>query len=200
MCRPRRGHTIIVMPIIGRLCTLAIPVLLLVYALARYADGRDGDYGPGLPWAAGHIAFLGAFLGFGLLTILLRIHLRSGAPVLREAATGAALLGVALFCWVILTDLLPGLDARAALPDPIMAMGPVLFIAGFVGLLALVARHRPAVPLLTPALTLIALVLVGANLDLLAVTAGLLLVAVWPLRRLHRAEPVNHPYVRRPAP
>lgn len=70
-----------------------------------------------------------------------------------------------------------------------MALGPAAFIAGFVGLLAIAARRSPAPTLVTPALGLVAFVLVGADLDLLPVTAGLLLVALWPVRRLAPARP-----------
>lgn len=65
-----------------------------------------------------------------------------------------------------------------------MAVGPAVFVAGVVGLLAIAARRSPAVTWITPGLSLVALVLVGADLDLLAVTAGLLLVGLWPVRRL----------------
>lgn len=163
---------------------LAAPALLLIYAVARFIDGRDRDHGPSAAWNVGHLAFLGAFLGFGLLTVALYRHLRRGTDPWLTAAGSASLVGVALFCWVILTDLIPSLDARASLPDPVMAVGPAVFIAGFVGLLLIAARRSNAVPVVTPGLSLLVFVLIAAELDLLAVAAGLLLMALWPVRRL----------------
>lgn len=64
-----------------RTVPLAAPALLLIYAAARYVDGRDGDHGPKASWNVGHLAFLGAFLGFGLLTVGLRRHLRGPPPI-----------------------------------------------------------------------------------------------------------------------
>lgn len=172
-----------------RTVPLAVPALFLLYAVARFIDGRDGDHGPSASWNVGHLAFFGAFLGLGLLTVALRRNLRRGTDPWLDAVGGASLVGVALVCWVILTDLIPSLDARASLPDPVMAVGPAVFIVGFVGLLVIAARRSSAVTPVTPGLGLLAFGLVGADLDLLAVTAGLLLVALWPVRRLAPARP-----------
>ena len=162
----------------ARLIAMLVPALLLAYAVARWADGRDGSHGPGAAWDVGHVAFLGAFAGFGLLTFAL--WRPSANRIGATFAATASFLGVLLFCWVILTDLLPALDRRASLPDLVMAVGPPLFIAGFVALLAIHCRQA-CVPRwwLPPMLALIALALVGANLDLLPATAALLALSLW---------------------
>ncbi len=165
-----------------RIVPLLIPALLLVYAVARFVDGRDGEHGGSLAWDVGHVAFLGAFIGFGVLTLALRRWLMGPRRrIAVEAAALASLIGVVLFCWVILTDLSSSLDNRASLPEPVMQVGPLVFIVGFVGLLVLAAISSAKVSFLTPLLALLALILVGADLDLLAGTAVLLLVALWPL-------------------
>lgn len=130
----------------------------------------------------GHVAFLGAFIGFGVLTLVLRRWLIDHRPrIAVETAALASLIGVVLFCWVILTDLSSWLDDRASLPEPVMQVGPLAFIAGFVGLLVLAALSSAKVSFLSPVLALMALILVGADLDLLAGTAVLMLGALWPL-------------------
>lgn len=76
-----------------RALTIAIPVLLLAYGVARLSDGADGYYGPGTAWNIGHLAFLAPFAGFGALTI----HFwRVGSPYGRILAitAGASLVGV----------------------------------------------------------------------------------------------------------
>lgn len=165
--------------------TISIPLLMLVYGVARWFDGRDGDYGPGAAWNIGHVAFLVAFVGFAALTIHFwrsSSHPRAGTVI----ANVASLVGVGLFLWVITTDLVPALDERASLPDPIMAVGPLIFIVGFVTSLAIHARQIGmkwwGVP---PLLALAALVVVGANLDLLPVTAVLLGAALIPVGMAH---------------
>jgi len=172
-----------------RVLTTAIPLLMLVYGVARLLDGRDGVYGPGLAWNMGHLAFLAAFMGLGALTVhFWRSNPRAKGGVL--AAYVAALVGVALFVWVIVIDLVPSLDERASLPDPIMAVGPLIFISGFVASLTLHARRVGirwwAAP---PLLALAAMVAVGADLDLLPVTALLLAAALVPVG-LRDAQPV----------
>lgn len=164
-----------------RALTIPIPLLMLLYGVARWFDGRDGEYGPGVAWNIGHVAFLAAFVGFGALTV----HFwRSSARPHPAAIVAyvASLVGVALFLWVILTDLIPALDERASLPDPVMAVGPLIFIVGFVASLALHTR-RVGMPgwIAPPLLTLAALIVVGANLDLLPLTAVLLAAALVPV-------------------
>lgn len=178
----------------ARPLALLISALLLTYAAARWVDGRDGFHGPGVAWNVGHVAFLGAFVGFGVLTFLLW---RSSAHHrLATFAATASSLGVLLFCWVILTDLFASLDRRASLPDLVMAVGPVIFIAGFVALLAIHCRQAGVSPWwLPPMLALIALALVGANLDLLPATAVLMSLALW---NVHLPQPHQH-VVRRKA-
>jgi len=164
-----------------RITTTLVPALLMVYAVARWVDGRDDTYGPGLAWNVGHLAFLGAFAGFGLLTadFWQRSPRRHAGVAL---ATAASMVGVLLFCWVIVTDLSPALDERASLPDPVMMVGPLVFIVGFVAALALHCRQTCVARWgLPPAAALTALVLVGASLDLLPLTAVLMGAALWPV-------------------
>lgn len=40
-----------------RTAATASPLLLLVYGVSRFVDGRDGSHGPGLAWNLGHVAF-----------------------------------------------------------------------------------------------------------------------------------------------
>lgn len=170
---------------------VAVPALLFVYAVSRWFDGRDSQYGPGAAWNIGHLAFLGAFVGFACLVVhFLRVSRRCTAANVVPAV--AAFAGVALFYWVILTDLIPALDDAAALPDPLMAAGPILFTVGFSASLALHARQQGLRAWWgPPALTLIAFPLAGANLDLLPVTATLVSIAlIWVgLRTRTHTEP-----------
>lgn len=176
----------------------AVPALLAVYAVARPIDGSNGDYGPGLAWNIGHLAFLGAFIGFGVLTAYFWRASPQPHPGVVTSAL-ASLVGVALFCWVIVTDLIPSLDDGASLPDAVMAMGPLVFIVGFVVSLAL-HGHQTKMRLwwLPPTLALAGLLTVGANLDLLPVTtvlvgAALLWAGSHQHVRLHRDTPAPGP-------
>lgn len=167
----------------ARALTVTIPLLLMVYGAGRYIDGRDGAHGPGPAWDIGHAAFLVAFIGFGALTLhFWRTSSQpAGGAILLYVST---LIGVSLFLWVIITDLAPALDERASLPDAVVAVGPPLFVIGFVGSLALHTRSATmrwwAAP---PLLALVALVLASADLDLLPITAVLLGLALVPVGR-----------------
>ncbi|XBB66247.1 hypothetical protein ABFU82_19335 [Nocardioides sp. WV_118_6] len=157
-----------------------VPAALLVYAGCRWLDGRDGNHGPGLWWTIGHLAFLVAWVGFAALTVAMVRSLRAtgaAAPV----AGAATLAGIGAFAWVTLTDLAP---SWPDLPDPLRAVGPLLFLVGLMSLLALTARRRdshwwPVFPLLALAATAV----VSANLDLLSVAALLFGAALLPCAR-----------------
>lgn len=152
-----------------KLLAVGGPSFLLAYGLLRLVDGLDGSHGPGWAWNVGHFFFLVAFLMFGALIWKLR-HASA-------VAATAGLAGCAAFLWVILGDLfgdLPGL------PDPVMIAGPVLFQAGVLALLTVLAVRR-SVPVWSPVLVLAGFVLFMVNLDLLPLGALLLLAGLSPL-------------------
>lgn len=163
------------------LVTLAVPATLLVYAAARILDGRDGSHGPGFWWNVGHLAFLGTWFCFAILVGYL---VRTSSPVrpgLRLLAI-PALAGAAAFSWVVLGDLGLGLPD---LPDPLRTIGPLAFLIGFVPLVGATARARQVSPWWCyPVLIAAALLLVSADLDLLPLTALLLVPALRPFRAI----------------
>lgn len=166
-----------------RVVCAAVPLLLLVYAAARWVDGRDGAHGPGVAWNVGHVAFLVAFAGFGVVVVALaRATARDGGVRRTVAAvTGTlGLVGVGLFEWVILGDLVPAVDEMYELPDVVMAVGPLLFLVGLAVPLGVLAWGRPRrLPLAAPLAIVAALVLIAVDLDLLAVAAVLFGYGLW---------------------
>lgn len=166
-----------------RVTALATPLGLLCYAAARYLDGRDGSHGPGPAWTVGHVAFLVALAGFGVLALGLRpVLARSTRRAVADPLAATAIVGVLLFCWVTLTDLVPALKAGAPLPAPLKLVGPVLFVLGVLAQLSLLAVRRPRrLPPTTPAFALLAFAAIIADLDLLVVSAGCFLAAFLPV-------------------
>lgn len=121
-----------------RVAAVAAPVGMAAYGVFRWIDGRDGDRGgSGFAWDAGHLCFLVAMLAFGVFAVAAAARLRSR---LAAAAAVAAGLGVTAFTWVIIGDLSPAFDDAVPVPDPVMAAGPILLLAGLLPLFALVAR------------------------------------------------------------
>lgn len=187
------SHARPVPDLVTRVAAFVVPLLLLGYGAARHVDGLDGSHGPGPAWTIGHLAFLAAVLGLGVLAVRLGREGRRGPwPALADGGLLAALIGVGLFCWVILTDLSERLDDVASLPDALTTVGPLAFGGGLVTLLALQAGHW--VPWWSPFAVVGAFAALGADLDLL-VPAGLLFaLALWPLaRRPAGAERANYP-------
>jgi hypothetical protein len=172
---------------VTRVAALVVPLLLLGYGAARYVDGLDGSHGPGTAWTIGHLAFLAAMLGFGALAVGLGREGRRGPwPALAGGGLLATLVGVGLFCWVILTDLSARLEDVAALPDALMTLGPLAFGGGLVTLLALQVGRW--LPWWSPFAIVGAIAALGADLDLLAAAALLFALGLWPLvRRSPRA-------------
>lgn len=181
-----------------RTAAVGAPVLLLLYGILRIIDGLDGDHGPGWAWDLGHALFLVAFVLFAGLVVGLRRLLGSagaagssttpgtGLRVLLHVATAAGLVGVAAFLWVILGDLFPRLGDVAPLPDPVLAVGPLLFQFGLLTLLVRAAVGRPRlIPGWGPPLVLLGFVSIAVNLDLLPIGAALILAGLLPL--WHRA-------------
>ncbi|SCG73126.1 hypothetical protein GA0070609_4802 [Micromonospora echinaurantiaca] len=174
---------------------LGAPALLLLYGLLRLVDGLDGHRGPGWAWNLGHTFFLVAFVLFAVLLVGLRRLLRAAAPrqrALTMVATTLGLAGAAGFLWVILGDLFPRLSDAAPLPDPAMALGPLLFQVGILTLLVQAATTRPRLlPAWSPALVLLGFLPIAVNLDLLPLGAALILVGLLPLHRLTEHHPAE---------
>jgi hypothetical protein len=167
---PPGGHPGVVM----RFSALAAPAFLFVYGVLRLIDGLDGDHGPGLAWNLGHTAFLIAFLLFGVLAVFLRNKVPTA---LAWVATVAALLGVAAFVWVILGDLF---ESVPELPDPLFALGPIVFELGVLTLLVLHAVRR-LVPGWSPVVVFLGFIPIAVNLDLLPLGALVILGGLWPV-------------------
>ncbi len=164
---------------------LAAPALLAVYGLFRIIDGLDGGHGPGLSWTAGHIAFFASILGFGVLGVqLARTAPGRLAPITAVAST-AMLTGVALFLWVILTDLVPGLEQVWEPSGALMLIGPAALSLGLTGLLALNVGSEVAP--WTPIVFFGAFIVIGADLGFLLPAAGAMVLA---LRPRAKADPV----------
>ncbi|RLP98310.1 hypothetical protein EAD98_04795 [Micromonospora sp. CV4] len=176
-----------------RAAAVGAPVLLMLYGILRIIDGLDGDHGPGWAWDLGHALFLVAFVLFASLIVGMRRLLASagvagsrstGLRVLLDAATAAGLVGAGAFLWVILGDLFPRLGDAAALPDPAMAAGPLLFQFGLLTLLVRAAVVRPRLlPVWGPPLVLLGFVSIAVNLDLLPVGGALILSGLLPIGR-----------------
>ncbi|MFC0508231.1 hypothetical protein [Micromonospora costi] len=169
-----------------RLVAVTAPVLLLLYGILRLADGLDGDHGPGWAWNTGHSLFLASIVLFAALAVGLRRVLLADGPRLRaltDIATGATLAGAAGFVWVILGDLFAGLADAAPLPDPLFAVGPLLFQLGLLTLLVQAATVRPRrLPRWAPPVTFVGFAAIAVNLDLLPVAGALIFAALLPLR------------------
>jgi hypothetical protein len=164
-----------------KFAAIGAPLLILFYGIMRFVDGRDGDRGNGIAWDVGHSAFFLAFVLLAILAVSLRPRVPVNAPwqgVLRDVATGAALVGAAGFLWVTLTDLAPALDVD--LPDVLLTGLPLLFQLGMLTLLIrLVVARR--LPVWSPVAVLVGFLLIAVNLDLLPFGAVLILCGLVPL-------------------
>jgi hypothetical protein len=184
-----------------RISAVAAPVLLLFYGLLRLVDGLDGEHGPGLAWDIGHTMFFVAFLLFGVMVVGLRHMVPAtsrGRLVAAGSATVAGLFGVAAFLWVILGDLSEPIREQAPLPDPLYAVGPLLFQLGVLTLLVQLAVLRPRrLPPWSPVLVFLGFVPIAVNLDLLPLGALLILAGLAPLARRagSSAQPAEEPLV-----
>lgn len=168
-------------PVILRRVALAAPVLLLLYGVLRFADGLDGQRGPGLFWNAGHAAFFAAMTLFGVLAAGVR-GLLPGHHRLATAATAITLAGVLCFLWVIAGDLSATLRDAAPMPDPLQTAGPMLFPLGLLILFGLLVAAR-RLPVWTPLLFGAGIAAITVDLDLLPFAALAILAALAPLRR-----------------
>lgn len=162
-----------------RIAAVTAPAGMAAYGVFRWIDGRDGDHGPGWAWDVGHVCFLVAMLAFGVFAVAAAVRLRSRTAT---AAAVAAGVGVAAFTWVIVGDLSPTFDDAVPVPDPVMAAGPILLLAGLLPLFTLVARERlsrwwPVAPLAG----LAGFALISIDLDLLLAAAAAFALALVPL-------------------
>ena len=172
-------------PLVVRVCAFVGPVLLLVYGLVRQIDRLDGDIGPGSTWNVGHTLFLVGFVMFGVVIVGMRRLIDAGTGGLRlgaDAAMVAGLVGAGGFLWVTLGDLFEGLDDAAPLPESLKLIAPLAFELGWLSLLILLVVRSPRrLPWWSPVLVAGGFGVIAADLDLLSLGAGLLLVGLAPL-------------------
>jgi hypothetical protein len=166
--------------LLTRTASWTVPAALLAYAGCRWLDGRDGSHGPGFWWDLGHVAFLNSWLAFAALAVAMALRPSRLRPGVARALAVATVAGTAAFGWVTLTDLF---QTWPELPDPLRAIGPLLFLAGLATLLGATAQAQHQRNwLLYPALALAAVVCVSATLALLPLTAVLFVPALAPTR------------------
>jgi hypothetical protein len=164
---------------------IAGPGLLLVYAVCRWFDGLDGSHGPGWAWNLGHLTFLVSFVCFEIVLLSLNLSIARRGGTMRIVAVVAGVLGtvgVGLFLWVIVGDLLPSFVDAFDLPDPVMAAGPLLFLLGLMSPLVVLSWSRPRrLPAFAPVAVVLAFILIVANLDLLVLGALLFGWGLWSI-------------------
>jgi len=150
--------------------TIAAPLLMLGYGIARWIDGFDGARHNGPAWPVGHTMFFLAMVLFAVQAVALAGRSMSA---LAWPALAATLVGVFCFLWVITQDLFSGFTAD--LPGVLNAVGPPLFVVGLVTLLTLqvVARR---LPFWSPIAFLVGYLAISVDLDLLPF-ASLVLIA-----------------------
>jgi hypothetical protein len=157
---------------------IVAPLLMLVYGVLRWIDGRDGVRKNGAAWDVGHVCFLVAMVLFAVMAVLLANRAVRGRR-LAVVAAAAAVLGAGCFIWVIIGDLF---DEFPNLLPALNVSGPIIFVLGMIVLLGLeVAAGR--VPVWSPLLMFAGNVAVSVNLDLLPLGALLVLAATAPLAR-----------------
>jgi hypothetical protein len=178
------------MPLRVRIAAVAAPILLLLYGVLRLIDGLDGDHGPGLAWNLGHAFFFAAFVFLGLLLLGLRevtSVATARARLLTNLVVVAGLFGVGCFLWVILGDLFGDFRDAVPLPEPLEMIGPILFQLGVLTLLIMLVTARPRrLPAWSPLLVFAGFLLIGVNLDLLPISALLILAGLAPLAGIRR--------------
>ncbi len=142
------------------------------------------EHGPGLAWTTGHLAFLVALGLYAVVLLDLGRHTHTGFTVL-------GFLGLAAFAAQFLIDLVVGfLSAdRAEMSDlfgqvydvpglevVVQMAGPPLFYVALFAMLTHLAMRR-LVPFWIPASVLVASLLPVIELDLLPISAAIILVA-----------------------
>ncbi|MGQ4490772.1 hypothetical protein ACN6LM_001575 [Streptomyces sp. SAS_281] len=179
---------------------LAGPALMAGYGVVRLIGRAVGDYGPGVWWSAAHLLFLAGVLAF--VPVFLGLRLPAGERGGRRAgvrvAAGIGLLGSAAVAAQAVIDLVVGFLAadEQAMSDlfekvqgvpgvmPVVyTVVPLLFWLGLLALLTLLALfRRDGVPARSPLLVLAGTVMMAASLDLLAVGALCVGLALFPIR------------------
>ncbi|MGN5632221.1 hypothetical protein [Streptomyces sp. AC154] len=171
------------------------PALMAGYGLVRPAGWAVGDYGPGVWWSVAHLLFLAAVIAFVPVLLGLRPPggLRGGRRLAFRMASGAGLLGAAAVAVQAVIDLVAGFvaaDDRAMsdifekvqdVPGVMPVVYTVVPLLFWLGLLALFRRGE--VPAWSPLLVLAGVVMAAISLDLLAVGALCIGLALFPMRR-----------------
>ncbi len=157
--------------------TIAAPLLMLGYGIARWIDGFDGARHNGPAWPIGHTMFFLAIVLFAAQAVALA---RRSMSAIAWPALAATLVGAFCFLWVITQDLFSGFSAD--LPGILNAVGPPLFVIGMVTLLTLqvVARRLPvwsAIAFLAGYLA------ISVDLDLLPLASLVLIAGSIPVAR-----------------
>jgi hypothetical protein len=167
--------------------------------MVRWLDGRDGHYGPGTAWTAGHVLFLASLIGFAVTLVLLSRVISGGriARLVAAVLSMIGLFGLLGFIRVVIIDLVVGFQADspaemgatqfdddpnmlpAGFYDMVHDVAPLCFALSLVGLLVQVAITRRQMNLVaSPVLTLLGFVILGGNEDLIPLAAGCLGLAL----------------------
>jgi hypothetical protein len=178
------------------------PLLFIAYGIVRWADGVDGEYGPGLAWTVGHLLFLAGFLLFALVLVALQ-RMITRPRAIASIALVIGLIGVLAFVRVIVIDLLVGVHANdhAAMSgvgdrydrwpgnlgiyDALYSIGPLLFLIGFLSLTIMLVRLR-RLPVWSPGAVVFGFAAIITSLTLMPLGGALLLAALLPLQRTTR--------------
>jgi hypothetical protein len=192
---------------------LAAPAFILAYGVVRLVGGPGGRDGPGLAWTAGHALFLVGLLLFGVVLFGLRRQVGAtvgGQGLTANAAIVVAGAGLIAFVRVAVIDLVVGLraadhaamstlfgqlkDFPGVLPGGFYAVGPLLFEVGLLALVVQLAVQRPRrLPVSSPVLLFLGVVLIGINLDLLPLGAALFWLALAPAALVTRPALLHQP-------
>ncbi|NAS26730.1 hypothetical protein GT755_34290 [Herbidospora sp. NEAU-GS84] len=163
-----------------RIAFIGAPLLTLVYGMIRLLS----EHGPGLAWTTGHVAFLVALGLYGVVLIQLDRHTFTGFTVVGFA-------GLVAFAAQFVIDVVVGFMAadRAEMSDlfgrvydtpglevAVQQVGPPLFYLALFAVMTHLAIQR-RIPLWIPVAVLVASVLPAFELDLLPVSALLILIA-----------------------
>ncbi|MFD5752899.1 hypothetical protein [Streptomyces sp. NPDC127033] len=166
----------------------AAPLLVIVYASARFLDGLDGERGPGPAWTTGHLAFLAALLLF--VPVLLELRRLAGRGPFATVTAVVGLVGAVCSVAQISVDLVvgslaadheamrgmfAGVRSVPGVDVVVYLVGPVLLYLGLLVLYCHLAVVR-AVPVWRAVAVVLAVLVSLLGLDALP-AVGLLLYA-----------------------